>query len=154
MGGFILGHFLQYLYLLSGLKCFFRSSNEVHICVLSRFNHVWLFATPRTVVLPPLSGWDLQARIMHGLPCPSLGTFPDVGIGLGMLWGFALVVDYLPVSESPEVSSSEVTIFSNIHLHVCNFDPVSFSLKDSKKSNFKNENQWISASIHILLTWI
>ena len=40
MGDFILGY-LQYLYLFSGLKCFFFAlSNEVHICVLSRFNPV------------------------------------------------------------------------------------------------------------------
>ena len=68
MGDFILGY-LQYLYLFSGLKCFFFAlSNEVHICVLSRFN----LCHPMACSLPGSSVREnLQARIMEWVAMPS-----------------------------------------------------------------------------------
>ena len=60
-----------------------QSSSPTHIsseCVLSRFNRVWLFGTPQTVVRqPPLSlGFSMQ-EYWNGLPCPPPG-------GICIIW--------------------------------------------------------------------
>ena len=55
----------------------------VHSCVLSRFSHVWRFATLWTVALQaPLSMRFSRQEYWSGLPCPPPGDFPDPGIKL------------------------------------------------------------------------
>ena len=52
---------------------------EAHVCMLSCFSHVWLFATPRTVVhSAPLSLEFSRQEDRSGLPsCP--GDLPNLG---------------------------------------------------------------------------
>ena len=55
----------------------------VHSCVLSRFSHVWRFATLWTVACQtPLSMRFSRQEYWNGLPCPPPGDFPDPGIKL------------------------------------------------------------------------
>ena len=50
-------------------------------CVLSRFSHVWLFATPWTVALQaPLSMGFPRQEYWSGLLCPPPGDLPDPGL--------------------------------------------------------------------------
>ena len=51
------------------------------VCVLSRFSHVWLFATLWTVArqAPPSMGFSRQ-EFWSGLPFPPPGVLPDPGI--------------------------------------------------------------------------
>ena len=52
----------------------------VHVCVLSRFSRVQLFATPRTVAhQAPLSMRFSRQESWSGLPCPPPGDLPDPG---------------------------------------------------------------------------
>ena len=53
-------------------------------CVLSRFSHVWLFATlcPVTCQTPLSMGFSRQ-EYWSGLPCPPPGDLPHPGIELG-----------------------------------------------------------------------
>ena len=48
-----------------------------HVCVLSRFSHVWLSATPWTVACQaPLSMEFSRQECWSGLPCPPPGDLP------------------------------------------------------------------------------
>ena len=50
----------------------------VHVCLLSRFSCVWLFATPWTVACQaPLSMGFPRQEYWSGLPSPSPGDLPD-----------------------------------------------------------------------------
>ena len=50
-------------------------------CMVSRFSHVWLFATPRTVACQaPLSMGFSRQEHWSGLPCPPSWDLPDSGI--------------------------------------------------------------------------
>ena len=50
-------------------------------CVLSRFSHVWLFATPWTTAhQTPLSMGFSRQKHWSGLPCPPPRDLPDPGI--------------------------------------------------------------------------
>ena len=145
MVDFILGH-LQYLYLLSGLQCFFFAlSSEVHICVLSRFNRVWLFATLWTVVCQaPLSLRLSSQEYWNGLPCPPLGDLPDTGIELVSCAAPALQVDSSPLSHQGRpfqwsnycIGGSIILIFKTFlkYSSAClQLDPVSFSSWKTQK---------------------
>ena len=50
-------------------------------CTLSHFSHVWLFSTPWTVAhQAPLSMGFSRQEYWSGLPCPSQGDLPNLGI--------------------------------------------------------------------------
>ena len=52
-----------------------------HVCVLSSFSHVWLFATPWTIAhQAPLSLGFSRQEYWNGLPCPPPGDLPDPGM--------------------------------------------------------------------------
>ena len=52
----------------------------VRACELSRFGHVQLFATPRTVAhQAPLSMEFFRQQYLSGLPSPPPGIFPTQG---------------------------------------------------------------------------
>ena len=52
-----------------------------HVCMLSHFNHVWLFAALWTIACQaPLSMGFSRQKYCSGLPCPPLGDFPNPGI--------------------------------------------------------------------------
>ena len=52
-----------------------------HQCMLSHFSQVWLSATLCTIIcqVPPSIRFSRQ-EYWSGLPCPSPGDFPDLGI--------------------------------------------------------------------------
>ena len=53
----------------------------MHVCVLSHFSCVRLFATPWTVTCQaPLSMESSRREYWNGLPCPPPGDLPDPGI--------------------------------------------------------------------------
>ena len=55
----------------------------VHVCVLSHFSHIQLFATMRIVAChAPLSMGFPREENWSGLPCPLPGDLPDTGIKL------------------------------------------------------------------------
>ena len=55
----------------------------VHVCLLSRFSCVWLFATPWTVACQaPLSMGFPRQEYWSGLPFPTPGNLPNPGIEL------------------------------------------------------------------------
>ena len=57
------------------------TSSFTLLCMLSRFNHVWLFATLQTIACQaPLSMEFSRQEYWSGLPCPSPGDLPDPGI--------------------------------------------------------------------------
>ena len=69
----IFGRNLVYVYMLYAELC----------AVLSRFSHVQLFATPRTIACQdPLSVGFSRQEYWSGLPCPPPGDLPDPGIEL------------------------------------------------------------------------
>ena len=56
-------------------------SKEKCACVLSRFNYVWLFATPWTVAhQAPLSRGFSRQEYQSRLPCPPPEVFPTQGL--------------------------------------------------------------------------
>ena len=69
------------------------------VCVLSRFSHVWLFATAWTVAWQALLSMGFSRQeYWSGLPCPSPGDLPDPGIKPTSLVFSALQEDSLPLS--------------------------------------------------------
>ena len=58
-----------------------QGSLPMHVCMLSRFSHVCLFATPWTAACQaPLSMGFSRQEYWSGLPCPPPGDLPDPGI--------------------------------------------------------------------------
>ena len=60
------------------------SNNIVSACVLGRFSHVWLFASPWTCKVArqaPLSMGFSMHEYWSGLPLPTPGDLPDPRIG-------------------------------------------------------------------------
>ena len=67
--------------------------------MLSRFSHVQLFATPRTVAhQAPLSMGFSRHEYWSGLPSPPPGDFPDPGIKPGSLMSPALAGSFFTTS--------------------------------------------------------
>ena len=67
--------------------------------VLSPFNYVRLFATLWAVAQQaPLSMGFSRQEYWSGLPCPSPGDLPDLGIELESLISLALVVRFFTTS--------------------------------------------------------
>ena len=57
------------------------ASSPIKLCVLSRFSHVRVFATPWVVARrAPLSMGFSNQEYWSGLLCPSPGDLPDPGI--------------------------------------------------------------------------
>ena len=84
---------------------------KLPVCVLSRFSHVWLFATPWTVARQaPLSMGFSRQEYWSGLPCPPPGDLPDPGIEPQSPASPASQADSLPLSHLGSPWS---------HLHVC-----------------------------------
>ena len=87
----------------------FRSSIWT-ACVLSRFSHVQLFVTLRTVALQaPLSMGFSRQEYWSGFPCPPPGDLPNPGIEPVSLAAPALQADSLPLSirEAPCMAWSQ-----------------------------------------------
>ena len=58
-----------------------ETSNLICVCMLSHFSHIWLFATPWTVVhQAPLSVGLSRQEYWSGLPCPPPGNLLDLVI--------------------------------------------------------------------------
>ena len=73
-----------------------KNPPAVHVCILSHFSCVRLFATPWTVThQAPLSMGFSRQEYWSGLPCPPPGDLPDPGI---KLMSPASKVDSLPLS--------------------------------------------------------
>ena len=86
--------------------------NLIHVCVLSRFSRVWLFATPWTVAhQAPLSMGFSRQEYWSGLPCPPPVDLSDPGIEPASPASPSLQADSLPLSHwrSPELN----TVLSN-----------------------------------------
>ena len=65
---------------------------QMYVCWVSRFRHVWFFATSQTVAhQAPLSVGILQAKYWSGLPCPPPGDLLNPGIEPRSLMSPALV---------------------------------------------------------------
>ena len=83
-----------------------------HVCVLSHFSHVWLFATPWTVPRQAsLSMGFSKQEYRSRLPCPPPGDLPNLGIKLlsfmsptlaGMFFTTSTTNVYPNVSDSKE----------------------------------------------------
>ena len=75
-------------------------------CVLSRFSHVQLFATPWTIARQaPLSIGFSRQEYWSEVPCPPPGDLPDPGIEPVSLtfpalagWVFTTIATWTPVS--------------------------------------------------------
>ena len=76
------------------------------MCVLSRFSHVWLFATLWTVAhqATPSMGFSRQ-EYWSGLPCPPSGDLPDPGIEPTSLLSPAFVDRFFTISATWETQT-------------------------------------------------
>ena len=75
----------------------------MHVCVLSRFSCVRLFASPWTVARQaPLSMEILQARIWSGFSCPPPGDLANPGIKPASLTSLALADGFFSTIASYE----------------------------------------------------
>ena len=71
----------------------------VHVCVLTCFSHVQLFAIPWTITRQaPLSTGFFRQEYWNGLPCPSPGDIPDPGIELVSLTSSAFAGGFFTTS--------------------------------------------------------
>ena len=69
----------------NSLICIFWWTNNV-IWGLSLFSRVWLFATPWTAACQtPLSTVFSRQEYWSGLPCPSPGDLPNLGVEAGIV---------------------------------------------------------------------
>ena len=81
----------------------YRSLASPCACLLSRFNHVRLFATPWTVACQaPLSMGFSRQEHWSGLPCPPPGNLPNPGIEPSSLMSPALVGRFFTTSATWE----------------------------------------------------
>ena len=72
------------------------------MCMLSRFSHVWLFATPWTVARQALSMGFSRQEYWSGLPCPPPGDLPDPGIKPASLMSPSLAGEFFTTSTTWE----------------------------------------------------
>ena len=90
-------------------KCY----NLNYVCVLSHFNHVWLFATPWTVAhQAPLSVGFSRQEYWNGLPLSLLlqVTFPTQGSNLHLLCLLHWQVGSLPLGTPRKSSVQQSTV--------------------------------------------
>ena len=77
----------------------YRSLASPRACLLSRFNHVRLFASPWTVACQgPLSMGFSRQEHWSGLPCPPPGNLPNPGVEPSSLTSPALVGRFFTTS--------------------------------------------------------
>ena len=87
---------------------------SVHVCVLSRFSHVWLFATLWTIARQaPLSMGFCRQEYWSGLPCPPLGDLPNPGIESAFLMSLALAGRFFTTTATWEAQSEDLVQFSH-----------------------------------------
>ena len=80
------------------MDLFHNKAYKRHVCVPSYFNRVQLFATLWTVAhLVPLSTGFSRQEYWSGLPCSSLGDFPDQRVNPGFLCLLHWQVGSLPL---------------------------------------------------------
>ena len=80
-----------------------------HVCVLSCFSRVQLFATPWSIAHPaPLSMGFSRQEYWNGFPCPPPGALLDPGLELMSLSLLHWLAGSLPLS-SPGKSGSDAT---------------------------------------------
>ena len=83
----------------------------MHVCMLSVFNHVLLFATPRTVACQtPLSMAFSRQEFWSGLLCPPSGDLPDPGIEPTSLMSPPLAGRFFPLAPPGKPSDFEVLL--------------------------------------------
>ena len=88
----------------SYIKCLSTVSLHTHgfcfqACMLSRFSHVWIFATPWTVARQaPLSMGFSRQVYWNGLPCPPPRDLPDPGIKPASLMSPAMAGGFFTTS--------------------------------------------------------
>ena len=88
------------------------------MCVLSHFSHIQLFATPWTVAhRVPLSMGISRQEYWSGLPCPSSGCLPNLGIESMSLKSPTLVGRFFTTSATWEVLLCHQ--FSSVQLLSC-----------------------------------
>ena len=102
-----LSYLLQRVPCLGTFPCFSRvissARDPQHACVLSLFSCVWLFATPWTAAhQTPLSIGFSRQEYQTGLPCPSPGDPPNLGIKPASLKSLVLVDGFLITSATWE----------------------------------------------------
>ena len=85
----------------------------MHVCMLSCFSHIQLFATPWTVALQaPLPMGFSRQEYWNGLPCPPPGDIPSPGIELKSCTSSALTGEFFTMSTTGEF---QVHIFFKSH---------------------------------------
>ena len=101
MGSHRVGH--DWSDLAAAAAALHRVSNRMHVCMLSCFCHVWLFATLWTVAhQAPLSMGFSRQGYWSGLPFPSPGDLPNPGIEPGSLMSPALADGFFTTSATWE----------------------------------------------------
>ena len=85
----------------------YKISQSAACCLLSRFSHVLLFATPGTIARQALlsRGFSRQ-EYWSGLPCPSPGDLPDPGIKPASLMSPTLAGRFLTTTATWEAHIS------------------------------------------------
>ena len=87
-------------------------SKTLHVCVLSHFCHVRLFATRWTVARKaPMSMGFSRQEYWSGLPCPPPGDLPDPGIELTSAASPALTAGFFTTSTTWE---AQVSLYSHL----------------------------------------
>ena len=86
---------------------YFDFSKIICVCMLSRFSHIWLFATPWTVACQaPLSKGFSRQEYWSGLPCPPPGDLSDPGIESASLTPPALAGSFFTTSAAWEAQAA------------------------------------------------
>ena len=122
-----------------------------HVCILSRFNHVQLFATLWTADCQGLLSIGFSRKVyQNGLSCPPSGDLPDPGMEHASP---ALQVDSLPLRHQgrPVVvvqSLSHVQLFATPWTEVCQAS-LSFTISQSLPKHMCIES--VMPSNHLIL---
>ena len=81
-----------------------RTLDVLHVCMLSHFSFIQLFATPWSVALQaPLSIEFSRQEYWSGLPCPPPGNLPNSGMELTSLMSPALAGRFFTTGATWEV---------------------------------------------------
>ena len=87
--------------------------STLHVCVLSHFNHVWLFVILWTLHQAPLSTGFSRQEYWRGLPFPYLEDLPDPGINPVSLTSLAFAGEFFTLG-LPRMSFSKVVIYYRV----------------------------------------
>ena len=84
---------------------------HVYVCMPSHFSHIRLFGTLWIVARQtPVSIGFLKQEYWSGLPCPSLGDFPNSGIEPTSLMSPALAGSFFTASATWEALLTETSM--------------------------------------------